>query len=163
MKYLFAPWRMKYINSSREKERCFICNAINSSDDKENLVLLRYKDAIVIMNRYPYNTAHLMVCPVRHVKFPYELSDEESQNLMYVLSRMVKILEETYKPGGFNIGVNIGKAAGAGEEHLHFHIVPRWVGDSNFMSVTGETRVIPDSIENTYDKIKAAIKQSGLP
>jgi ATP adenylyltransferase len=157
MKYLFAPWRTKYINAVKDKKGCFICEAVKSVDDEANLVLYRGEHTIVIMNRYPYSSGHIMVCPKRHLKFPYELTPDEQKELMETLGKMVKVLEEVYHPGGLNIGANIGKAAGAGEEHLHFHIVPRWVGDTNFMSVTGETRVIPDTLDNTYYKIREAI------
>ncbi|MGB9694863.1 MAG: HIT family protein [Caldisericaceae bacterium] len=153
---------MKYINASKEREKCFICDAVKGKDDKASLVLYRGEYTIVIMNRYPYNNGHIMVCPKRHLKFPYELSASEQGELMSIVGKMIKVLQDIYEPEGFNIGVNIGKAAGAGEEHLHFHIVPRWIGDSNFMSVTGETRVIPDSIDNTYDKIKEGIVNSGI-
>lgn len=159
MKILFAPWRMKYIQNAGKESGCFICNAIASSEDEKNLVLLRGKSTIVIMNRYPYNPGHIMVCPNRHIKFPYELSKEESLELIQTLSRMVKIIENTFKPNGQNIGVNIGKASGAGEEHLHFHIVPRWVGDTNFMPLLSETKVVPDSLENIYKKIKETIEK----
>ncbi len=162
MKHLFAPWRMKYINSSKDNKGCFICNAVSYVKDEENLVLFRGENSIVILNRYPYNSGHIMVCPKRHIKVPYELNSKEQKELMETLSKMVKVLEEVYHPGGFNIGVNIDKAAGAGEEHLHFHIVPRWVGDTNFMSVTGETRVIPENIKDTYDHIKKAIEEMSI-
>ncbi len=106
------------------------------------------------MNRYPYNSAHLMISPLRHIKNIYELNENETEEIMKFLSLSQKIIEKLYNPDGFNIGVNIGRAAGAGEEHLHFHIVPRWFGDTNFMTLLGETRVIPDSLFEIYKKLK---------
>ncbi|MEF3244960.1 MAG: HIT domain-containing protein [Caldisericaceae bacterium] len=160
MKNLFAPWRKTYIQNAKKQDReCFICVAANGNDDVKNLVVLRGEHAFVILNRYPYNAGHVMVCPKRHIKFPYELTEDEQKEIMFFLGKMVQILDSIYKPQGFNIGVNIGNAAGAGEEHLHFHIVPRWFGDTNFMSVVGETRVIPETIEDTYRKIKEALNR----
>ncbi|MFU2158413.1 MULTISPECIES: HIT family protein [Caldisericum] len=160
MRNLFAPWRKTYIQNAHKKDRdCFICVAANSSNDEENLIVKRGNFAIIILNRYPYNSGHIMICPKRHVKFPYDLNKDEQTEIMYFLGLAVKVLETVYHPEGFNIGVNIGRAAGAGEEHLHFHIVPRWGGDTNFMSVFGETRVIPEAIEETYKKLKEAFSK----
>jgi len=157
MKHLFAPWRKTYIQNAHNKDRgCFICNAANSSDDEANLVVKRGDFAIIILNRYPYNSGHVMICPKRHVKYPYELNEDEQREIMQFLGASVRVLENVYHPEGFNIGVNIGRAAGAGEEHLHFHIVPRWGGDTNFMSVFSETRVIPETVEETFKKLKEA-------
>lgn len=154
MRILWAPWRIKYILSSRKKSGCFICEVVKDSKDEDNLVLKRGSYSIIIMNRYPYNPAHLMISPTRHIKNIYELNDDESNEIMKFLSLSQKIIEKLYYPDGFNIGVNIGRAAGAGEEHLHFHIVPRWFGDTNFMTLFGETRVIPDSLFEIYKKLK---------
>ncbi len=160
MRNLFAPWRKTYIGETRNKERgCFICTAVNSDDDEKNLVVLRGQYAIVIVNKYPYNSGHVMVCPKRHIKFPYELNQEEKLEIMDFIGRMVSTLEKVYTPQGFNLGANIGRYAGAGEEHLHFHIVPRWSGDTNFISVIGDTRVIPETVEDTYKKLKDALKE----
>lgn len=154
MRVIWAPWRIKYILSSKKKSGCFICEIINDKKDEENLVLKRGKYSIIIMNRYPYNSAHLMISPLRHIKNIYELNENETEEIMKFLSLSQKIIEKLYNPDGFNIGVNIGRAAGAGEEHLHFHIVPRWFGDTNFMTLFGETRVIPDSLFEIYKKLK---------
>lgn len=156
MRVLWAPWRIKYILSSKKKVGCFICQIINENKDDENLVLKRGSFSIIIMNRYPYNSAHLMISPLRHVKNVYELNDDEQKEIMKFLSLSQKIIEKIYNPDGFNIGVNIGKAAGAGEEHLHFHIVPRWSGDTNFMTVFSKTRVIPEDLTEIYKKLKEA-------
>lgn len=157
MKIIWAPWRGKYIAENKMTHNCFICEAVKSSNDKESLVIFRGKLALVIMNRYPYNTGHMMVSPMRHVKFPYEMTDNEMVEVMALIAKMTKILEKVYSPEGINIGVNIGKSAGAGEEHLHFHIVPRWHGDTNFLSVFDDTRVLPSTLEKTYDKLKKEI------
>jgi len=161
MKNLFAPWRMKYIQNANKNNGCFICRALESENEEKTLVLYRGKYTIVLMNRYPYNPGHIMICPKKHVKYPYDLNLEESSELIEVLSKMVKVIEETLKPDGINIGVNIGKASGAGEEHLHFHIVPRWIGDTNFMPIFSETKVVPESLEDTYKKIKEGIEKYG--
>lgn len=159
MKNIFAPWRMKYIQNANKKDECFICAAVGSKEDEKKLILLRGNYAIVIMNSFPYNPGHVMVCPSRHIKFPYEMSKDESLEVMAFISRMVKTIQEIYKPDGFNIGVNIGKTSGAGEEHLHFHVVPRWIGDTNFMPVFAETKVMPESLEESYRKIKEALNK----
>lgn len=163
MKIIWAPWRIKYILSAKRKEKkgCFICDIVKSEVDEKNLVLKRGDRVIVIMNRFPYNPGHIMVCPKRHVKFPYELTDEEKLEIMNTISEMIKLLEEVLSQEGFNIGVNIGRAAGAGEEHLHFHIVPRWNGDTNFMPLFSETKVIPESLSDTYKKLKEAMNEGG--
>ncbi len=161
MKILWAPWRTTYINAHKKDENCFICDIIRSSEDEKNLVLLRKTLTIVIMNRYPYNNGHLMVCPIRHIKFPFEMNSEERQEVMEAISQMTQILNMVYKPQGFNIGANVGQAAGAGEEHLHFHILPRWNSDTNFMTPIAETRVIPELLEDTFKKIKKEILKQG--
>lgn len=154
MRVIWAPWRIKYILSSKKKRGCFICEIINDKNDEENLVLKRGNHSIIIVNRYPYNSAHIMISPIRHIRNIYELNDDEAEEIMKFLSLIQRIIEKLYNPDGFNIGVNIGKAAGAGEEHLHFHIVPRWFGDTNFMTLFSETRVIPDSLFEIYKKLK---------
>lgn len=154
MKIIWAPWRAKYIAENKEAHNCFICEAIKSTDDKSSLILLRGQFSIVIMNRFPYNTGHVLVSPIRHIKFPFEMTSEEMSEVMFFIGKMTKAINNLYTPDGINIGVNIGKSAGAGEEHLHFHIVPRWNGDTNFITVFDNTRVLPSSIESTYKTIK---------
>ena len=160
MKIIWAPWRAKYISEIKKTKNCFICEAVKSTNDKESLVVFRGNLAIVIMNRYPYNIGHMMVSPMRHIKYPYEMTEEEMTETMLLMAKMTKVLENLYSPEGINIGVNIGKSAGAGEEHLHFHIVPRWHGDTNFITVLDNTRVLPSSLESTYDKIKKEFENS---
>lgn len=156
MKIIWAPWRIKYISQSKKKRNCFICEIIKDFNDEENLVLYRGKNTIVLMNKYPYNSAHIMISPIRHITNFYELKEYEFEEIFKLIAKSQKIIENLYKPDGFNLGVNIGKAAGAGENHLHFHIVPRWFGDTNFMTIFSETRVIPESLFDIYKKLKEA-------
>lgn len=163
MKIIWAPWRIKYILSSQRKNKknCFICDIVKDKRDEENLVVKRGEKVLIIMNKFPYNPGHVMICPKRHVKFPYELTEEESLEIMKEISEMVRVIEKVLSPDGFNIGLNIGRVSGAGEEHLHFHIVPRWNGDTNFMPVLSETKVLPEFLPDTYRKIVEAINETG--
>jgi len=155
MKYLWAPWRMDYILGKKEKG-CIFCPKQKKRNGKENLVLYQGKYAFVIMNKFPYNNGHIMVVPNRHCHDLDELNDRELQELFYFMKASTHILRSSLHPHGFNIGMNIGKVGGAGEEHIHFHIVPRWVGDTNFMPVLGKTKVVPEYLENTYQKLRPA-------
>ena len=157
MKYLWAPWRMDYILQEKKKG-CIFCKKPKEKKDKENLILFQSDDAFVIMNKFPYNSGHLMVVPKRHCVDIDQLSDEEFQELLYLLRASTRVLKECLRPHGFNIGMNIGKVGGAGEEHVHFHIVPRWKGDINFMPVLSETKIIPEYLEKTYLKLYSAFK-----
>ena len=154
MKILWAPWRMAYIKSSDRKTGCIFCEKPKEDRDRENLILYRGKKCFIILNRYPYTNGHLMIAPYRHVGEIEELREEELLECMKLLQESVKALKKVYNPDGFNIGLNIGKIAGAGVEgHIHFHIVPRWSGDTNFMQVFSETRVMPELLQETYDKL----------
>ena len=144
---------MQYILSKKGPE-CIFCEEPKEDKDRENLILFRSTQGFIIMNLYPYNNGHLMVVPYRHVYSITELSNDELLDLMKMVQQSVQCLKEAFLPEGFNIGLNIGKVAGAGiEEHLHFHVIPRWVGDTHFMAVLGEVRVIPEHVLNTYDKL----------
>lgn len=155
MKVLWAPWRMTYILSDKEKADCIFCLGKDRADDGERLILHAGSMSIVMMNKFPYNNGHLLVAPVRHAPDLEALSPEEDLDLILMVKKTMQILKKTMRSEGFNVGLNLGKVAGAGvEEHMHFHIVPRWGGDTNFMPVTGETRVIPEHIEETYKKLK---------
>ena len=153
MKKLWAPWRMIYIHQEKKRD-CFFCQGLLERKDEENLILHRGKLAFVVMNRFPYNNGHLMVVPRRHRQHLEELSAREGQELFHLLQVSLRVLGSSLHPQGFNVGLNLGKAAGAGEEHVHFHIVPRWVGDSNYMPVLGETKVIPEYLSETYRKLR---------
>ncbi len=154
---LWAPWRITYVVKAGREQECIFCSAANSSDDRKHKVVYRGKHSIVILNIYPYNTAHVMVAPKRHVPRPDLLSKEEAIDLHESLIKAIKAIELEYSPHGFNVGMNLGKVAGAGiEQHMHIHVVPRWAGDTNYMPVIGGTKVIPESIEDTYERLKKA-------
>jgi len=156
MKTIWAPWRMAYILSDKTRE-CIFCKMPKQDKDRDNLILYRSSHNFVIMNRYPYNNGHLMVAPFLHTPSLEGLSDDALLDFMRVTQRCIKVLREALRPEGFNIGSNIGKVAGAGmEEHFHLHMVPRWGGDTNFMTVLGEVRVIPEHVMETYDKLYTA-------
>jgi len=153
MKVLWAPWRMTYIAGDRE-QGCLLCSKLKGRDDRGNLILYRSSQSFVILNRFPYTSGHLMVAPNRHVASLDELNEGEMVELMALLKQFRLILKRALKPDGFNVGMNIGRVAGAGiEDHIHFHIVPRWNGDTNFMPVLVETKVMPEYLEKTYDKL----------
>jgi ATP adenylyltransferase len=164
-KNLWAPWRIEYIQSLSEGSDCFIChNFKNPSDDDKNLVLWRSKRSIVILNRFPYNNGHLLISPVRHIPDLDQATDEELLELMKLVRESQKALSLTIKPHGFNIGMNFGRCAGAGlPEHFHIHLVPRWDGDTNFMSVCSDTDVVSQSLTELLDQLKKISKKHNLP
>jgi len=155
MKYLWAPWRMDYILGEKKKG-CFFCTKLKEKKDRENLILYKGEYVFVVMNKYPYNNGHLMVVPKRHYLGLERLNDNESKELFDLLRASVKVLKACFRPYGFNIGMNIGRVGGAGEDHLHLHIVPRWAGDTNFMPVMAETKVVPEYLEKTYQRLHSA-------
>ena len=155
MKVLWAPWRMGYILSNDKDNGCIFCPGKDRSKDEERLILSVDRRTMVLMNRYPYNNGHLLVAPVKHVSGLEQLNDKETLDLLLMVRKTVEILKEVMNPEGFNVGLNLGRVAGAGmEEHIHFHIVPRWKGDTNFMTVVGDVRVIPEHIKETYKKLR---------
>ncbi|MFC2068839.1 HIT domain-containing protein [Chloroflexota bacterium] len=154
MERIWAPWRMKYIEM-KKPEDCFLCILPKDTDDVANYILYRGQWNFVIMNSYPYNPGHLLVAPSRHIANLEELTGEEIQEHLSVVSQGIKVLKQVLNPSGFNIGMNIGRIAGAGiDTHLHSHIVPRWLGDTNFMTVTSDVRVLPEALAETYEKLK---------
>jgi len=156
---LWAPWRIEYIRSKKDNE-CFLCRMLSEGNDRENLILLRSKTCAVVMNRYPYNSGHLMVCPNRHIAELDGLTAAEDFEMSELTRRAIAALRAVMQPEGFNIGTNLGTAAGAGlKDHLHRHIVPRWVGDANFMAVTGDTHVVPEALAKTYDLLLEQFKK----
>lgn len=157
---LWAPWRMEYIKSvGNTSKACIFCEKVKEGDDEKSLVVYRGNEAFVLLNAYPYNNGHLMVAPYRHVPSLTDLSDQELLSVFKLVNLSIKALTASMKPEGFNVGVNIGKAAGAGiEEHVHVHVVPRWVGDTNFMPVVGEVKVIPELLRSTWLKVKDALR-----
>ncbi len=165
MDRLWSPWRSKYIESfANEKQKgekdaeCLFCDMRQSREnDKKNLVVYRGETAFVVLNLYPYNSGHLMIVPNTHTNELKGLNTEESSEMMALVKHSINILTETFHPHGFNLGMNIGRVSGAGIDcHIHFHIVPRWNGDTNFMPVLAETRVISESLEDTYEKVRTA-------
>jgi ATP adenylyltransferase len=156
MKVLWAPWRLSYILSGK-KQGCIFCELPKQDGDRENLILYRSSHNFVIMNRFPYNNGHIMVVPYLHSPALEGLSDETLLDFMKVTRHATAAIKKAFMPEGFNIGINIGKIAGAGlEEHIHLHMVPRWAGDTSFMTVFDDVRVIPEHIMSTYDKLRVA-------
>jgi ATP adenylyltransferase len=151
MKTMWAPWRMDYILADKQ-DGCVFCNALSENDD---LTLFKGNDIMVMMNKFPYINGHLLVAPVRHLSALAELSRYEMGELLATIERSIDILKRVMYPDGFNVGLNLGKVAGAGvEEHLHFHIVPRWFGDTNALTVFADVRVIPEHLKATYNNLK---------
>ncbi len=159
MKPLWAPWRMEFIEGKKEKG-CIFCRYPKKKDQKSALILAHTPLGFVILNKYPYNSGHLMVIPKRHLSKFEELTSEEGLDMFLTVQKCVEILNRVFKPQGFNIGMNVGKAGGAGiKGHLHTHIVPRWLSDSNFMPVIAHSKVLPESLKNTFDKLSPYFKK----
>lgn len=161
MKVVWAPWRMEYVGSDQEREGCIFCPGHDRAQDEKKLILYRGEWSIVLMNRFPYSNGHLLVAPLRHISSFDALSQDEKLDLLNMVERSLSALKEVMDPAGFNIGMNLGKVAGAGvEDHMHFHVVPRWSGDTNYMTVLGEVRIIPEHIRTTYEKLLPFFKES---
>lgn len=156
MEILFTPWRYSYLTSPKSDQppACIFCVAAASENTRETLTLYRSASALVMLNRYPYTNGHLMVAPVAHEARLYESRDSSLRALIRLTAEAQRILSDVYRPDGFNVGMNFGQVAGAGvADHYHLHIVPRWNGDSNFMTVTAQTRLVPEDLDGTYDKL----------
>jgi ATP adenylyltransferase len=163
MERLWAPWRMAYIKSGDlvkpGPSGCIFCDKPAQQEDKANLIVHRGKTAFVLMNLFPYNNGHLMIAPYKHTSSLADLDDEARLEIMSLSCEAQRALETAFRPEGYNLGMNLGKVAGAGiADHLHLHIVPRWNGDTNFMPVLADTKVLPDSLESSYTKIVEAWK-----
>ncbi len=157
MKHIWAPWRIEYIRSNKD-EGCIFCDKAAESDDPKNYILYRGSLCFVMLNAYPYNPGHLMVAPYRHVDNVEGLSDDELLQLFDLVRKSTRALTEAYNPQGFNIGINQGRVAGAGiEDHIHAHVVPRWNGDTNFVTTVADLRVLPDALSSTYEDLKGKI------
>jgi len=153
--HLWTPWRMAYIQENHQSEGCIFCLAAEAEDNEDNLVFHRGKFMFMILNRYPYTSGHVMCVPYAHVDRLHGLTEEGRNEMMSLVNRAVDVLQRIYEPEGFNLGLNLGEVAGAGvADHLHMHIVPRWGGDTNFMSAVGQTRVLPESLPDTYRRVK---------
>jgi ATP adenylyltransferase len=159
MDYLWSPWRYRYVSTAKPDEKCLFCRIASESNekenkDKENYVLLRAERNFVLLNRYPYASGHLMIAPYAHVATLEEAEPATLLEMMSLAQRVEGILRKTYQAGGLNLGLNIGRSAGAGvADHIHMHVVPRWSGDVNFMTTVGETRVLPEDLAATYERL----------
>lgn len=157
MQQMWTPWRMAYIRRE-QRPGCIFCDMLETEDDRGQLILHRSESAFLVLNKYPYNNGHLMAVPYRHMDTVEALTPEEMVGMMSLVSLGIRTLRRTSNPEGFNIGINIGKIAGAGVvDHVHIHVVPRWGGDTNFMPVLADVRLIPQDLRETYDELKAAL------
>ena len=161
MENLWAPWRMEYITSQHnDKKKCVFCESPKNKDDKENHIVYRGEHCYVILNRFPYNNGHVMVLPYQHCNDLLNLSDEVYSECQELIKKTIKALRMVFNPQGINVGLNLGSAAGAGiAEHIHYHLLPRWQGDTNFMPVVAGVKVISESLDSTYHKLKEAFKE----
>ena len=156
MDFLFTPWRYAFVTSAHKAAGCLFCDLQGPQDDEKKLIVHRDKHCFVILNAYPYTSGHVMVVPYQHVDQLQLLPESAAQEMMSLTRKLEGILRELYHPEGLNLGMNLGKAAGAGiADHIHMHVLPRWVADANFISVIGETRVLPEDLATTYERIKA--------
>jgi ATP adenylyltransferase len=161
MKRIWTPWRMKYIQQHQPDNDCVFCAAAKMTDGPENLIVARGETAFVILNRYPYTSGHLMVLPYQHSDSFTALPVSTRAEIFELMSQAMIVLDRVYDPGGFNLGANIGSVAGAGiAEHVHFHVVPRWGGDTNFMSAVADTRVLPEELDQTYMRVVEAWQET---
>ena len=155
MDYLWTPWRYTYVSSVDKTDGCIFCLLLNSGDDQKALIVHRAEFNFIILNAFPYTSGHVMVVPYKHVDRLNLLPEAAANEMMVLCRRLESVLYELYHPDGANIGMNIGRAAGAGiAGHIHMHVLPRWVADANFMTVVGETRVLPEALEETYRRLK---------
>jgi len=158
MDYLWTPWRYRYIADASKDDRCIFCDALGADDDRNTLIVLRGVKNFVILNRYPYTSGHVMVVPYEHVADLSTVDPATLAEMMTLTQRVQSAQARTYHPEGYNLGMNLGRAAGAGVTgHLHLHVLPRWGGDANFMTVVGETRVEPEDLATTYDRLHKAL------
>jgi len=158
MEKIWAPWRSKYIFNKEEEKGCILCNRLKKEKDEENYILCRREKTFIIMNIFPYNNGHLMVAPYKHTALLEDLDEEGGKELFTTIALGVKILKTSLKPDGFNLGMNLGRVAGAGiEDHLHIHIVPRWNGDTNFMPVLADTKILSVSLDEVYKLLRKTL------
>jgi ATP adenylyltransferase len=161
MDHLWSPWRYRYVSQANPEDGCLFCRIAASAtaeDDKANHVLLRAERNLVLLNLYPYTSGHLMIAPYAHVATLEESDPATLEEMMRLAQRAESALRSVYRPGGVNVGLNIGKAAGAGvDQHIHMHVLPRWVGDVNFMTAVGETRVLPEDLDTTWEKLRKTL------
>jgi ATP adenylyltransferase len=159
MDYLWTPWRYAYVSGTEKASGCVFCEAAKEKDDAQARIVHRGEHCFVILNTYPYTPGHVMIVPYTHVDELQKLPAEAAHEMMGLSQRMETVLRKLYRPDGINLGMNIGKAAGAGiAGHIHMHVLPRWVADANFVSVVGETRVLPETLEVTWEKMREAME-----
>lgn len=158
MDHLWTPWRFTYVTDAAKNDRCIFCDLLAIGDDAKAFIVCRGERNFVVLNRFPYTSGHVMIVPYAHIA-DLSACDSDVLNEMMQLARRVQLaLASAYKPDGYNLGMNLGRSAGAGVTgHLHLHVLPRWAGDSNFMTVTSETRVQPEDLSTTYEKLRAAL------
>ena len=160
MDYLWTPWRYAYVSTAEKATGCVFCEAVTAGDDAKRLIVHRDKHCFVILNAYPYTPGHVMIVPYAHLDELQKLPPEAASEMIALSQRMESVLRELYHPDGINLGMNIGKAAGAGiAGHIHMHVLPRWVADANFVSVVCETRILPETLEETWKRMSAAMKK----
>lgn len=163
MERIWAPWRMEYIELADKVEGCLFCRVASEQRDRENLLIYRGETAFMMLNCFPYNPGHLMIAPYKHTSDMYDLGDNELLEINRLLRYSILLLAEVMEPHGFNAGINLGRTAGAGiADHIHWHVVPRWDGDTNFMPVIADTKVIPESLQATFDKLKKKMEEIGV-
>ncbi|MBI1745430.1 MAG: HIT domain-containing protein [Acidobacteria bacterium] len=165
VEHLWTPWRYQYIsNVDKGEVSCVFCAALQKGDDRDVHIVFRGQSAFVILNRYPYNTGHLMIVPYRHIPLLTDATPEELNELMVLVQHSQQVLGEVYQAQGFNLGMNLGRCAGAGiVDHLHMHVLPRWAGDTNFMTVIGDARVLPEDLAVTFEKLQPLFSDFTLP
>ena len=157
MDHLWAPWRSTYIKNKGDRSQCIFCAAVASSKDEETLIVHRARLNFVILNRYPYTSGHLMIAPYQHVSRLQQVDEATVEEMMRLAREAERIIEKAYQPQGLNMGMNLGVAAGAGiEQHIQLHVLPRWLGDANFMTSVGDTRVLPEDLTQTFRKLNQA-------
>ncbi len=158
MDYLWTPWRYAYVSTTEKAAGCVFCDAVKENDDAKSRIVLRGVNCFVILNTFPYTPGHVMVVPYAHLDDLQKLPTATANEMMALSQRMETVLRELYHPDGINLGMNIGKAAGAGiAGHIHMHVLPRWVADSNFMSVVAETRVLPETLDVTWERMRKVL------
>ena len=161
MDYLWSPWRYRYVSSASPDDECFFCKKSAESNDRKNYIVLRAERNFVLLNLFPYTSGHLMIAPYTHVSTLEESDPRALEEMMRLARRAESALRSAYRPGGFNMGINVGHCAGAGiPGHLHMHVLPRWTGDANFMTTVGETRVLPEDLDTSYEKLISAFAKA---
>jgi ATP adenylyltransferase len=161
MDHLWSPWRFKYITNTEKSEGCVFCNLVQGNHDESSFIIHRGRLNYLVLNIFPYASGHLLIVPFAHVAMLAEMAKEASDEMMDLSKRAQAALTKEYRPDGVNLGMNLGQAAGAGvAQHLHMHILPRWFGDSNFTTVIAETRILPETLETTYQRLKPHFQDS---